>query len=245
MKLPAELRNIIYDILFVSRNIVIGEVDKNFVKNHQGPIRRTTYLVKESDRLLVTWPGLGLFTYTCTSPPIQELKGLQLMSLCRQIHDELQDFFYSRQTFSAVNCLSALKFFLGDLRPDALRNIRHLSLTIVLEAECYQRRQAAWIKLFTYISGRMQLKTLEITLNKSSIEYGLGVFKEKGKLEWVDAVASIQGLETFRLSLAEPENTWHLDDWKIRRELESQLKQKMKGEESRLQVCSAGSRTSK
>ncbi|MCJ1227578.1 hypothetical protein MMC12_004234 [Toensbergia leucococca] len=158
--------------------------------------------------------------------PTRMLEGIQIMSVCRQIYHESQPVFYSRNTFSAPRGLNPLTNFLKDRSPDALRNIQHLDLKIVLDPEYHRRYEPTWLEFSRFVSKNMQLKTLTIVLDKMLYFRDLRFFHKENMLKWIDTVTSIRGVETFRLLFSDL--SWLSEKDKVRkRRLVKNLKEIM------------------
>jgi hypothetical protein len=148
MALPAELRNMIYEHLLVSKP-VIWVVSRTDQSKRKRPRPITHVVIYRKYR---AWQDLDV----------------TIMSASKAIHDEAKSFLYCRNTFafdSGYDRASTLAFFLAQIG-SRRHLLRHIALEICVEVTC--RGDSRWnntLDEFRIISSKIPtIKTVQLEL---------------------------------------------------------------------------------
>lgn len=202
MRVPSEIRLMIYDILFDDKNqktLEIRNQDPEAYKRRAKPFR-TSYRVIGRDLARQSRPT----TYCLTSDADIHTS---IMGVNRKIHKETAHLLYGTHTFSFGRDIEACVSFLSDLTPQSRPLICEISL--VKQGSVYSRDydRCEWSRLCESLA-ESNLETLNLTVEGGRPrlgwdglpEFTVGDFKTMSEiryepLEWVWEMLLIKGLK--------------------------------------------------
>ena len=157
LKLPAEIRVMIYKLAFVSDRWIMV-IDMDFLEfedlEESGPpLRRNTYRMDASIAGYISETSRQEYrrtTYECRWSSCacrtcsNKIESTPLLSVCRQINTEAVPIFYGMNKFKLCSML-AITPFLQDRSPKSLAQIKHVRMSFGLDKDGAKRRQVTEI----------------------------------------------------------------------------------------------------
>lgn len=207
MRIPGEIRLMIYDLLFDDRNqqvLQIRNEDPDVYKTRL-PHRRTTYRTLGRDLLRQS--------KSTTYHLINHVEiHTSIMAVNRQIYNESSHMLYSNRAFDFDRDIEAIVPFFSDLTKHTRTLIHEVSLT--KQGSVYSRDydRCEWSAVCEFLRENMQLRSMKLTVEggRPSLgwdglpEYTVSDFKTLESvgyepLEWVWQLLSVKGLQNVEI----------------------------------------------
>ncbi|KAL8802326.1 MAG: hypothetical protein Q9182_003904 [Xanthomendoza sp. 2 TL-2023] len=231
LKLPAELRNMIYRLslgqgatskhcghLVGCINIMNMKRGKYYAKKAQGRAKlRSPYLaLDEPSHMDIDWfhrdwlswdsPPFIIPATTYTLADSAQLPGIGLLAVNTQVRSETLPIFYSENHF-VFDKTATIVPFMKDRTIAARRLIRRIDFTLYINQSdgFHYERQAEYAKTFQYISRSLDLKQLELSVINATTSLKQPFKTSAGpKKQWLHTLSEIQGLDALKLHLHLP-----------------------------------------
>ena len=207
MRIPSEIRLMIYDLLFDDKNQKTLEIRNRAPDDYKRRAKpfRTSYRVLGKDLVRQSSPTTYCLTSDaeiCTS----------IMGVNRKIHNETTQLLYGTHSFSFGRDVEAIVPFFSDLTAQTCPLIREMSL--VKQGSVYSRDydRCEWSNLCEFLAENMQLASLKLMVeggrpNSGWVglpEFTVGDFKTMSDiryepLEWVWELLPIKGIRNLEI----------------------------------------------
>jgi hypothetical protein len=208
MRIPSEIRLMIYDLLFDDKNHKTLEIRNRAPDEYKRRAKpfRTNYRVLGKDLVRQSSPT----TYCLAS---DAAIYTSIMGVNRKIHRETTHLLYGTHSFSFGRDVEAVVPFFSDLTIQTRPLIREISL--VKQGSVYSRDydRCEWSKLCEFLADNMKLESLKLTVEggRPSLgweglpEFTVGDFKTMSDiryepLEWVWEMLPIKGIQNLEIS---------------------------------------------
>lgn len=207
LKLPAEIRNMIYKLTLVTDSwVMISDMsppDFECLQDSRHPLQRTPYLMNVHDAEYCEETSVQ--PYNCTTYGYKwchcegKINGISLLSVCRQVNTEAVPILYGRNKF-ALRSAQAIIPFLQDRPFTSLAQIKRVRLSFISAREGAKRRHLVWTSALDYIGQHLRLETLDLELcfttkTITEIEF------RNSSMRWIESLMSITELETLNIKL--------------------------------------------
>jgi hypothetical protein len=209
LRIPSEIRLLIYDLLLNGHNNKIFSIRTEQVENYAARVKhlRTDYRIlggqfrRESQ----------LTTYRCASGSIIHP---EILSVNRQIYEEASHVLYARHMFDFGSDVEAIVPFLSDLTPSTLSLIREIGLTKRPSVYDTEFDRCEWCKACGFVAQHLQLQrftlsvrgcTRELPLEWEGVgQYTAADFKTLASvgfegLEWVRELVQIRPIQELEI----------------------------------------------
>jgi hypothetical protein len=208
MRVPSEIRLLIYDLLFDDRNQKTLEIRNRPPEEYKRRAKphRTTYRVLGRDLSRQSHPT----TYCLiTDADIH----ISIMGVNRKVHGETTHLFYGNHSFSFDRDVEAIVPFFSDLTVQTQPLIHEISLT--KQGSVYSRDydRCEWSNLCEFLTDKVQLRSLKLTVEGGRPSLGWDGLKEftvadyqtlssvrYEALEWVWELLSIKGIQSLEIA---------------------------------------------
>lgn len=207
MRVPSEIRLMIYSLLFDDRNERTFEIRNQDpeVYKRRDPHARSQYRVLSRD--LVRQSSATTY-HLITDVELH----VSIMGVNRKVYDETSHILYGNRAFSFGRDIEAIAPFFSDMRARTRPLIHEISL--VKQGSVYARDydRCEWSSVCEFLKEHMQLETLKLTVEggRPSLgweglpEYSASDFKTLSNvryepLEWVWELLSIRGIRNLEV----------------------------------------------
>ena len=206
MRLPVEVRLIIYDLLLNDaghRTLTFATATLDYYKSHPNRKRTTC---------LVLGPGIQRRACKTTYRLVTDCDlHTNILATTRQINEEASYLLYARHAFDFGLHTEAIVPFLADLTPKS-RILVH-SIHIVKQARVYSRDfdRCEWSNLCQYLAQRMLLRKLTLTIKGghplrdwTPTSYSASDFRTMSKIgyeeiDWVAELLAVRNLKELNI----------------------------------------------
>jgi len=207
MRIPSEIRLMIYDLLFDDKGQKTLEIRNRAPEEYKRRAKphRTTYRVLGRDLSRQSHPT----TYCLiTDADIH----VSIMGVNRKVHEETTHLFYGSHSFSFNRDVEAIVPFFSDLTLETRPLIHELSLT--KQGSVYSRDydRCEWNNLCEFMREKMHLRSLKLTVEGGRPSLGWDGLKEftvadfqtlqsvrYEALDWVWELLSIKGIRNLEI----------------------------------------------
>lgn len=203
MRIPSEIRIMIYELLFDDKNNKVFEIRSQkpdaYASRANRPLR-SSYGIEHSlmkQRTTTTY-------HLCAAVDIHT----SIMSVNRTIYGEAIHMLYGNRTFSFYKDIEAIVPFFSDITPGTRSLVRGISLFKQGFVFCRESNRCEWSNLCEFLRDQMQLKSLGLIVEGGRprlgwdglISYTSAEFKTLTSvsyepLNWVTQLLEIKGLQ--------------------------------------------------
>ena len=208
MRIPSEIRLIIYDLLLDDRGHKTFEIrnEDSLEYRARASHKRTGYRIMARDLVRASKPT----TYTLVTKTDMHTS---IMAVNRKIHQETSHILYGNRSFSFGRDIEAIVPFFSDMTKQNRPLVREIALVKQGSVYCRDYDRCEWSAVCEFLKDHMRLESLNLVVEggRPSMgwaaipEYTVGDFKTLSTvgyeaLEWVWELLSIKGLRKLDVS---------------------------------------------